>query len=529
MRPSRISALVASLAVATAAGGASLTTAATHGPTLGGGTISVRLFFNPATLDPQAASDIAARGLASYAYSTPVALRNGKIVPELAYKWTVTPTSAKLWIRSGVTCSDGSKLTAAEVAASIGRMANPATRAPRVVAIFGTASGFSAHADRSDNTVSIKLAQPYGDLLTGLAELYVICRAGLDNPSQLLTKTFGSGPYVLSEAVPSDHFTYVARKGYKWGPGRQSNSGPGWPDKIIFKVIDSETTATNLFLTGGLDLTMAQGPDRARLQNSPLATTKKAAVVDIYTMYLNHLSTRVTSDVNVRRALAAGLNRTDFAHAILGPTANAPQTMVRPDGVCYEPKVVGSSYTRFSVTAAQQDAAAAGYQVVGGKLMKDGHQLTVKVLIPDVFGSAAADYLVSAWGKVGIQVIPLVEPVSQAVGTAYTPGSDWDVFMAGGVGFSPPGVLTQFSSPAPPRGNNVGSVDNPAYAHLAAKAAAMVTTSACSQWAAAERVLNKNVDMIPWAQAQAAWFGHKVSFVPWLLSAVYPDSLRRGS
>lgn len=527
MRLSRILLLAVSLALAIEIVGSSVGAAATGRAKLGGGTLNVRLFFAPATLDPQAASDIAARALASYAYDTPVALRKGKIVPELASKWKVTATGAKLWIRNDARCSDGSKLGAAEVAASIGRMANPATQAPLVVTIFGASTGFSAHANRSANTVTIKLAHPYGDLLTGLTNLYVICRAGLNSPSELKTKTFGSGPYVLSEAVANDHYTYVAHKGYKWGPGGQLNSGSGWPDKVVFHVIADETTATNLFLTGGLDLTMAQGPDVARLLAAPQANVKHSAVVDIYTIYMNHLPTRVTGDVNVRRALAAGLDRSDFAKAILGPSGQAPGTMVRPDGVCYDPKAVASSHIPFSISKAQAYAEAAGYQLQGGKLMKNGNQLTIKVLIPNVFGSAAGDYLVSTWGKVGINVIPLVEPVAQAVGAAYTPGADWDLFMAGGVGFSPPAVLGAFSSPAPPRGNNVGSVDNVTYNTIASKASAQVTQSVCGQWAQAERALNESADMIPWAQARASWFGHDVSFSPWLLSAVYPDSLRK--
>jgi peptide/nickel transport system substrate-binding protein len=527
MRLSRTFLSAISVALAIALGCSSLGAADTGASKLGGGTLNVRLFFAPATLDPQAASDIAARALASYAYDTPVALRNGKIVPDLAYRWKVTASGAKLWIRNDVRCSDGSKLGAAEVAASIGRMANPATQAPLVVTIFGSNTSFSAHANRSTNTVTIKLAHPYGDLLTGLANMYVICRAGLNNPSALKTQTFGSGPYVLREAVANDHYTYVAHKGYKWGPGGQSNSGKGYPDKLDFHVIADETTATNLFLTGGLDLTMAQGPDVARLQASSQANVKHSAVVDIYTIYMNHLPTRVTGDVRVRRALAAGLNRSDFAKAILGPTAQAPDTMVRPDGLCYDPKAVASSHIPFDISKAQAYAESAGYQLQGGKLMKNGSQLTVKVLIPNVFGSAAGDYLVSAWGKVGINVIPLVEPVAQAVGTAYTPGADWDLFMAGGVGFSPPGVLGAFMSPAPPRGNNVGSVDNAAFNAVATKASTQVTSTVCGQWAKAEQALNQSADMIPWAKAEANWFGHNVNFSPWLLSAVYPDSLKK--
>src|SRR5262249_44013452 len=83
--------------------------------------VSVRMVGDWPTLDPYATlgninSDIILTGI----YDRLVALSpDGKsVVPYLATKWTVTPTSLTFTIRHGVTCSDGAALGAAQVAQS---------------------------------------------------------------------------------------------------------------------------------------------------------------------------------------------------------------------------------------------------------------------------------------------------------------------------------------------------------------------------------------------------------------------------
>jgi peptide/nickel transport system substrate-binding protein len=489
--------------------------------------LKARLFFAPATLDPDAANDLGAITLAAYAYDTPVALRGGKFVPELASRWEVTPTSAKLWIKPGVKCSDGSSLTAEDVAGSINRLKNPQTKAARADSWFGSATGYTATANAAANTAEVKLNQPYGDLLYGLSQTYIVCHAALENPKLLLTSTYGSGPYKLTSAVAGDHYLYTVNKDYAWGPGGATNAGNNVPSSIDFEVIENETTATNEFLTGQLDLTMAQGPDTARLNTSSRVTEKGIVIADTYAVRINHAAQRVTANANVRRMLFAATNRLEFAQALFGKEAKVPETAVLPTGICYQPSAVGSAMLPFSRTLALKYAAAAGYHLVGGKLMKDGTQLTVKVIIPNIVGAPAGDFLSAEWSKLGIDVQIQELPVAQAVTKVFTPGSDWDMFVEStGGGESPTTLLRSFGGPPPPKGQQYTAVDNPEFNRISAIAKAKLTTKACPEWAAAERALYQQADVIPFADAQAAWYGHDVTFKPWLLSAVYPETLR---
>lgn len=489
------------------------------------GSVVARLPYPAGTLDPQTWSDGSAQVLAAYAYDAPVALRDGRFVPQLASRWDVTPTSARLTIRDDVTCSDRSRLTAAEVADSINRMKDPRTPAPNASAVFGSADGFDAQADAGGNTVTVTLREPFGDLLYGLTQVNVICRAGLDDPAELRRRTFGSGPFVLASTVSGDSYTYRAHEGYRWGPdGDQASDRV--PSRLTFKVLESETTATNSFLTGGLDLTIAQGPDKKRLENAPQTTEQKTVVSGAYTMYFNHADGRPTANVDVRRLLYAGLDRQGLATTTLGAGARVPETILNPNAQCYQPDVVGSAIISPSASAVEEYARAAGYERVDGRLMKDGQQLTLRVLVPDLFGANVADYLVSDWGEAGIEVDASVMPSDQVVKTVSTPGGDWDVVATGIDGDTPARLLGAFGAPPPPNGPNFSGVDNPQFMRLAGAARARLTADACDLWADAERALFEQADFMPWVVFEAAWYGHDVAFEPWTLQGVYPDTIR---
>ncbi len=47
--------------------------------------------------------------------------------------------------------------------------------------------------------------------------------------ASLASATSGTGPYVLTEAAPGDHYTYAVRDGYAWGPDGATTDTEGMP------------------------------------------------------------------------------------------------------------------------------------------------------------------------------------------------------------------------------------------------------------------------------------------------------------
>jgi peptide/nickel transport system substrate-binding protein len=483
--------------------------------------INIRLPYDVNSFDPQVANSDASVMAQRFAYDTLVANVNGKIVPELASKWQVTPTFAKFWLRKDATCSDGSKLTAGDVASTVGRLVDKNTKSPSVRTQLG-GYDITAAANNRAGTFTLKLATPYGDLISGIARMAIICHAGLKNPDLLKTRTFGTGPYMLTESVSGDHYTFTKRKGYKWGPDGSSNDQA--PDKVVLRVILNETTATNAFLTGGLDVTLAVGPDRARLEKNK-SLFKLVVPAQEWNIFLNHREGRPASDVNVRKGLVASIKRSDLAAAMGGQFGRAPDTLLLPDSPCQDPEEV-KSIIPYDPNAAKRYFAAAGYQVQGGKLTKDGQPLTLKVLVPSQL-SPVADYLVAMWGQQGVNVSPLVAPQSQTDVTTVT-GGDWDVSFVTVSNHYPAYISVALMGPPFPTGFNFSAINNATYTKLATEARVQPSQDVCNLWRSASRAIEANADVVPAMYVDVAYFGRKVTFTATSsIYGIYPASLRK--
>ena len=153
-----------------------------------------------------------------------------------------------LTLAEGITCSDGSALTASDVVANLDYIANPENQSPFLGTYYPV--GATAVADDAAMTITITLAAPAPFALNGLANLPIVCAAGMADRASLASATAGTGPYVLSEAATGDHYTYTIRDGYTWGPNGASTDVAGMPDTVVVRVVENPSTAANLLLAG---------------------------------------------------------------------------------------------------------------------------------------------------------------------------------------------------------------------------------------------------------------------------------------
>src|SRR5262249_38300784 len=139
-------------------------------------------------------------GFLSNAYETLVAFDSkSSVVPYLATKWDVTPTSVVFTLRKDATCADGTPVTPTVVKNSFQNLTDTNSR---YLAQLGTPP-FTAAADDTAATFTFTIGQGNSDLLYGFADANtgIICPAGLASGAQVATQMYGSGPYVLAEAV----------------------------------------------------------------------------------------------------------------------------------------------------------------------------------------------------------------------------------------------------------------------------------------------------------------------------------------
>ncbi|MER7503182.1 ABC transporter substrate-binding protein [Nonomuraea pusilla] len=488
----RRAAAIAALALfATACGGG--TPAA--GPA-SDGTFTFAITADPGGLDPANGVLSATNTVLSLAYDTLVASdESGRIIPGLAEKWDVRPEAVTFTLRKDVTCSDGSKLTPSDVAENVNHIADPAAKSPIYGVIVPT--GMKAEADDAAGTVTLKTPEPFGFILESTRILFIACGKGLKDRSTLTRGTSGSGPFVLSEAVPGDHYTFKARRDYAWGPG--GATGKDLPAQVVLKVVPNEQTAANLLLAGTLNGAQFNGPDRTRVEAAP-GVTKDHPMSGNGQFFYHQGDDRPGKDPAVRKALTQALNLKELGGVVTGGAASKPATgLVLDPRPCQGDSVTGH-VPAFDAAAAASALDAAGWKAgADGVRVKDGKRLTLRLLYATTRGpgvQAGVEYMAAAWQKVGAEV-KLNGVLDTKLAESLNATQDWDAIWLP-IGVTLPSQLIGFlSGPAAPKGANFAHLTNERYDKLVAEAMRTPGEAGCALWQQAESALFDNVDLVP--------------------------------
>lgn len=487
-----------------------------------GRTFTLNIAADPGALDPQGATGSALFALTQYAYDNLVAVaEDGTVQPQLAGSWTAEGTTLTFDIKSGVTCADGAPFTAQTVVDNIAYVTDPENKSP----FLGVFVPAGAKASASGSKVTVKLAAPAPFALNAFANLPMVCDAGMKNRASLKSATNGTGPYTLTEAVPSDHYTYQLREGYTWGPGGATTAEPGMPAKVVVKIVANETTAANQLLAGTANAVQITGADAARLTGAGLKSVGTQALIG--EQWYNHADGHVTSDPAVRMALTRAVDFNQLQAAITsGKGAPATQLAVLEPTGCTGDAVTGS-VPSFDAAAAGAALDAAGWvKGADGVRAKGGERLTVTLLYDGALGSAgsgAAELAVAAWKAVGVEAKAVQQNQTQLTGAVFGTGA-WDVAWVPLNVSTPDQVMPFVSGPAAPKGTNFAAIDNADYLAAATRAMAATGNEGCADWFAAEQALYKAADLVPFANNVVPTFlkGAELSVV----GSIVPTSIR---
>lgn len=456
---------------------------------------------DPGGLDPATNVSSAASSLFPFAYDTlVVANKDNKIVPSLATEWTIKPKRATFTIRKGVTCSDGSAVTASVIAKNLDYLKDPKVQYPAL----GTLD-YTVRADDAQGTVAIRFGEPVSFLLQSLEFVPIVCGKGLANRELLQRQTSGSGPYVLDQVVPNDHYTLKVRSGYQWGPDGASTAERGIPARVVMKIVPNETTVANLLVGDQLTTAVIRGAEGKRLRAQKLPTISKA--LGITQMFFNQARGRIAAEPEVRKALTTALDRAAIAKVGAGSAAPALQAPA------VDPCPTGG--TADAIPSGGTDAAgrlldAAGWvKGADGKRAKAGKPLKVTMLGLSSVGpamTAAAELVATTWREIGVDVKSRIMAEGPSI-QALTDGS-WDVFPLNQVGVTSPAQFVPFvSGAAPPKGSNWGSVANGEYERLVGEAKLTEDqTAACGIWNRAAEALVGAADVVPMVALDTTWF-----------------------
>ncbi len=437
---------------------------------------------------------------------------SGEAKSWLAESWEETPTSLTFTIREGVTCEDGTDLTAETVANNFRWIVDPANSSS--MAGLVVPSDTSVEHDNEAHTLTLTTESPNSFLLASLGVHPIYCQAALDDPDSVAGATNGTGLFQLTEAVPNDHYTFTRNEEYDWAPeGGNDAQTPGVPNEVVISVVENPTTRANLLLSGELQMADVQGPDEERVASQ--ADALITAQLNTGGFAYSQAEGKPTTDEAVRVALTKALDLDTLMRVQTADQGSrATALAVYPPVICqYDAATTNLPTT--DVAGAEQMLDDAGWTVGSdGVRTKDGERLSLKLTYQTRWPETASttELIKEQWEAVGAEV--------ELEGSEYNAFSE-KVFAEGAssnfdavwlaANYNVPNVLSAFvAGPTPPDGSNMAALSNPDYDALVEEASNFTGQEACDVWEQAEAEMYSSADYVPFATRPSVTYSRGV-------------------
>ncbi len=374
-----------------------------------GGTIRVGMTVPAGAIDPLTVADAGGVALLSQAGEY-LAVSDPDLMlrPMLAESWSPNQDGS-VWIfaiRGGVKFHDGRTMTAADVAATMNRLADPASGSVALSVFAGVLSKGGAVAV-DERTVAFHLDAPNGNFpYLVSSDNYNAIILPADYAGDFARTFNGTGPFRLERFVPKARASFVRNDDY-WG-------GQVLPDRTVFIFYDG-TQAQVLAMQGGQLDALLHVPVQG---SQALLVDPALSVVPLKSSAHEQLHMRCDTgpfaDKRVRQALALCLNRdtlvTGLFRGMAVPGNDSPFAPAFPS------TDTGVPQRRQDIGQARQLLAAAG--------LPAGFDVTLTterfIEIPDY-----AVVVQNAAREIGMRITLNVEDQSSYYGYATFGRSDW--------------------------------------------------------------------------------------------------------
>lgn len=267
-----------------------------------GGHLRYGLETDPPNIDPHVATGAASRSVVFQLYNS--LLRYGpaaSLLPDLAERWEVPNARTYIFhIRRGVRFHNGTVLTAADVKASIERIANPKTSA----LIRDLLTPNIASVEIVDaQTVKMTLTEPQATFLALLArpEAAIVPKALADANHDFRTTPVGTGPFTFAEREPGVRIRVIKNPNY-------FERGVPYLDSITFIPLRDDATRVHALRSGAVDMIgFVPWKDMAILERDPRLQFWGTPGPFMVLMY--NVNRKPFDDRRIRQAIGHAINR----------------------------------------------------------------------------------------------------------------------------------------------------------------------------------------------------------------------------
>ncbi|MDE1975221.1 MAG: hypothetical protein KGI49_01785 [Patescibacteria group bacterium] len=286
-----------------------------------GGTLREGLVGLPHAVNPVIAVTDVDKDISALVYAGLTKYSDGSVVPDLAYKWSVSPDGLTYTfdLKPGLTFQDGYPLTADDVLFTVNEIQNPALKSPLAADWANVAATAT-----SPTEIRFVLKQPYSSFpantAVGIIPKHIWGNVSDDQFifSQYNIQPVGAGPYKVTGidrdqgGIPTD-YKLSAWGGYSGVKPYISN--------IDFNFYPDQSRALDALVNGSIDSLPSISSDYA----SKLAADKgepftiaTAPMSRIFGVFLNQNNNALLADQTVRQALDMSVDRQAIVDAALG-------------------------------------------------------------------------------------------------------------------------------------------------------------------------------------------------------------------
>lgn len=339
-----------------------------------GGTLSEGVVGSPRFDNPLLASTDADRTLAELTYAGLMGHdSNGTIVPVLAESYTVSPSGTvyTFTLRKDAQFSDGTPVTADDVAFTIQKAQDPALKSPE----YSNWSNIRVEAINAE-TVRFTLPKPYAPFLED-ATLGILPKHLWQNVSDdqfafstYNTNAVGAGPFVVGSVGRASDGTITS---YSLSSFKRFALGRPYISHIRLSLYATQDA---------LNAAYASGEVKAAYGN-PKPGALSTSYARVFAVFFNSAGNPALKDLGVRKALSLAVDRTTLTKQLLGGYAT-PLSGPLPAGSGVAPLPVPNDATRLQDARDALTAAGYAYDDSARTWSKGGQTLTMTITTSNV-------------------------------------------------------------------------------------------------------------------------------------------------
>ncbi|WP_258535548.1 ABC transporter substrate-binding protein [Bacillus sp. 03113] len=345
-----------------------------------GGTFTFALATNPDALDPQVSGLAVSTRVNRNIYDNLIyKTESGQFKPWLATKWEVSDDrkSYTFTLRKDVTFQDGTKFNAEAVKFTFDRILDPKTKA-----------GANSHAAilnyvsaevLDEYTVKINLSKPSAPFLNNVSQsnLAIVSPTSAKKlGDQFSTNPVGSGPYKFVEWAENDQIVLERNEDYKWGPPIADNKGPGYVDKLVFKITPEEATRIGSVESGQVDAAeTVPSQNVISIKNSNNLKLIEHKTTGMPFVFFINQTQAPWDQLKARQALQAGIDVNNIVKTLYLGVYERAWSAVTPGILGYDKSLENKDF--YNPKKANQLLDELGWKIGNnGYRQKDGQELT---------------------------------------------------------------------------------------------------------------------------------------------------------